>query len=419
MSDNLPEILRDTYLQRIPTLIEKEISYLEKSRKLLELNFPDHALLDIWNAAIHNLRRRVELYGVDIFLSAVKDEPGRKRYNANGDNIAERWTDVDDLVLIEGAARIGVLNRKAGKALEMINWMRNHASPSHDTNDSVTQKDVLGLALILEDNLFKAEMPAPGHSPSGLFEPVRGEHIDVERLEYFRTQIESYKNRDIRTVFGFMLDLLCSGIEPAYSNVLELFPTVWEKATEELKQMAGFRYHSFLQSTDSDDSPDKGARIRLLEFLVGRNAIRYIPDPARASIYRKAARQLAQAKDTPYGWSSEESAASSFAQYGNYVPNIAFEVVYQEILTVWCGNFWGRSGAHNLLKAFIFEVNPDKKIKIARLFQTNKRVQDELFQHNPNEKAVALLEELKNSVSLETFKTEIDVIIKHVRSLHS
>jgi len=35
-----------------------------------------------------------------------------------------------------------------------------------------------------------------------------------------------------------------------------------------------------------------------------------------------------------YGWSDEEKAAKSLAQFDPYVPSIAFEDVYQEILAV-------------------------------------------------------------------------------------
>ena len=53
-------------------------------------------------------------------------------------------------------------------ALEMINWMRNHASPAHDSDTIVTNEDVIAHALILQKNLFEDGLPDPGHSPAGL-----------------------------------------------------------------------------------------------------------------------------------------------------------------------------------------------------------------------------------------------------------
>ena len=108
---------------------------LDKASKLINLGFPEHSLLEIWNSGIHNLRRRVEAYSIDMFLSSISSMSGRKIYKKDGDTLSERWAGVDDENLIKGARQLGVLNKKAEKALEMIEWMRNHASPSHDSDD--------------------------------------------------------------------------------------------------------------------------------------------------------------------------------------------------------------------------------------------------------------------------------------------
>ncbi len=137
MTDNLPAILGEPSKDKFPATVDAEIGYLSQARKLLDAGFPDHSLLDIWNAAVHNLRRRIEAYGIELFSSAVKDEAGRKKFDKDGETLGERWSGVDDLTLINGATKLGVLNKKAGKSLEMINWMRNHASPAHGSDDAV------------------------------------------------------------------------------------------------------------------------------------------------------------------------------------------------------------------------------------------------------------------------------------------
>jgi hypothetical protein len=245
MSTNLPTLLETTSSEMVLVLAQRETDLLVQARKLYDGGFYDHALLDIWNAAVNNLRRRVESYGVDIFLSTTKDEPGRKKYVPDGDTLAERWTGVDDLVLIAGATRLGLLNKKAGKSLEMINWMRNHASPAHGSEHSVEKEDVIALALLLQKNLFEEPLPDPGHSASSLFEPTRSTLLTDEAVGLLKDQINGLRSQDVRVAFGFMLDLVCAGIEPAYYNVSLLFPTLWERAPEELRKTAGLRYHSF------------------------------------------------------------------------------------------------------------------------------------------------------------------------------
>jgi hypothetical protein len=224
MESNLPKLLDINTSDHFPILVEHENDLLAQARQLFDAGFYDHSLLDIWNAAIYNLRRRVEAYGIDLFLSVIKDESGRKKYDANGETISERWEGVDQIVLITGATRLGLLNKKAGKSLEMINWMRNHASPAHDSDHKVEKEDVIGLILILQKNLFEAPMPDPGHSISGLFDPISSSNLDEQQLDILRDQIRALRQADLRVAFGFMLDLLSKGEEPALKNVEALFP---------------------------------------------------------------------------------------------------------------------------------------------------------------------------------------------------
>lgn len=417
MTEHLPAILEEGSGDNFPALVERETDLLSQARKLFDAEFYDHALLDIWNAAISNLRRRVEAYGVDLFQSVVKEEPGRKKYNSEGETLAERWSGVDDLTLIAGATNLGLINKKAGKSLEMINWMRNHASPAHDSDHKVEKEDVIGLVLILQKNLFETSLPDPGHSVSGLFDPIKKSELGDEEIELLVDQINGLRVADIKVAFGFMLDLLCKGEEPALSNVWELFPVVWERANEDLRKAAGLRYHGYKLNPESDDSEDKGAAVRILDFLTEISGIRYIPDGARAAIYRRAAKKLASAKDTSYGWASEQRAAKTLKQFGPHVPSIAFTEVYQEILSVWCGNYWGRSTAFVSLKEFIDTLNSKKVMELAGMFRDNERVRAELFQSKPKKQAIALLKSLKDKVSIEAHKNEIDEIIEEVNSL--
>ena len=60
---------------------------LSTARRLFDSAFYPQCLLEFWSASIHNLRRRVEAYGVELFQSVVKDESGRKSFNEKGETI--------------------------------------------------------------------------------------------------------------------------------------------------------------------------------------------------------------------------------------------------------------------------------------------------------------------------------------------
>ncbi len=414
----LPEILDSGHLDSFPVLIEDERRLLTKAAELYRLGFGEYALLGIWNAAVGNLKRRVEAYGVDLWISVVQEESGRKKYDKDGSSLSERWEGVDDLVLIFGATNLGLLNKKAGKSLEMINWMRNHASAAHDTENKVEPEDVFALALLLQKNLFETPLPDPGHSVSGLFDPVKNSTLSDADVSLLRDEIKALRAQDVRICFGFMLDMVCSDKEPGITNAVNLFPEVWEKAGEEQRKTVGMKYHSLKFGAElGDENQSKNARNRILNLLVQLKGVRYIPDAARAQLYRRAAKKLAGAKDTAYGWKEEDVAATTLAQFGPHVPSVAFEEVYQEILAVWCGNYWGRSACFSILHDFVEQLGIDQIRQISRLFKTNERVRAELSQQKPKEKALELLDYFESKVSIEAIKDEIRKARKSVEIL--
>ena len=57
------------------------------------------------------------------------------------------------------------------------------------------------------------------------------------------------------------------------------------------------------------------------------------------------------------------------------------------------------------------------QLKIARLFASNDRVREELFQNKPNREAVELLNKIANSFSVESHITEVETIIDNIKKM--
>ena len=409
----IPDILEVTTKRENFPLDQYEIKVLATARGLFDAKFYPQCLLEVWNAAIHNLRRRIEVYGIDLFLSVVKDEGGRKSYNEKGESFSQRWANVDAEIVIQGARKLGLLKGKAAKVLETINWMRNHASPSHETEEEVEMQEVLPLVALLQSSLFSQALPTPGHSVAGLFKPVKENSLSAKELEIFADQIRSYRLEDIRTCFGFLLDLLCNGVDPAATNAKILLPVAWEKTNDDLKKMAGFRYHTY----STDPAADVNAKTRLLEFLIEVEGIAFIPEGVRATLYRDLAKRLANAKNTSYGWAKEESVAETIAQFGANVPSITFEEFYQEVLAVCCGNYWGRSDAYEYLEEFVLGLSTEQLREILRMFRENRRVQDELTLMSPKGFAIDLIRKIQGKFTFAANKKEAESTIDHVAKL--
>jgi len=416
---------KDMVIRKLAEVTEfEEIDEFEQTKitdagNLLELEYPGHSLMDIWNAAAHNLRRRIEAYSVDMFVSSVSTlSSGRRKYNEKGETLSERWSEVDDSVLIYGASQLKLIDKKTEKSLEMVNWMRNHASAAHESDFEVKKTDVIGLVQILAPNLFNTPMPDPVHSPISLIEAIKNDLLDDRQIELFKEQISNYRKSDIKIMYGFSMNQIITGELPAYDNITKLFPTIWELIDEESKKNIGKKYYDLSFSSTEDSSADKKALSRLFEQIVIVNGVGYMPDSCRSAIYRELAKKLAKAKDTVYGWASENAESRALAQVGPYVPASVYEDVYQEILCVWCGNYWGRSEAHNILEDFIFTIPHKDMIKVIKLFKTNKRAQEELFLPRPKKRAMELMERIKSELKIDAQKNVIDEVMEFVRQFN-
>ena len=397
---------------------EVERSILDEAFRLYDGGFFSHALLNLWSAAVHNLRRKVEAFSIDMFLAAIANESGRKSYKRDESTLEDRWDSVDDYILVKGAADLGLLSPKAGKTLEIINWMRNHISAAHYNNNEVTQKDFEVFATLLNENLFSIALPPPGYSVSEIFAPVKTAELDQEQIQILADHINTLKSNEIRVVFEFLLSMIVNPpSEIALKNARELFPCIWKIAREDHKQLAGDRYYRLRMNSEESVPDNKEAADRLLYLLVTLDGVKYIPPVLRAAIFRKAVKDLQTAKDTSYGWTMEVSAAKALVEFGTDVPSIAFEEVYQEIFAVWCGNYWGRSNAFTYLQPFVERLDESQLVTAAEMFKNNNRVRDELVNELPNGHAVNLLRNFKDRIPLEIQKNRIDLIICNVLSL--
>lgn len=247
--------------------------------------------------------------------------------------------------------------------------------------------------------------------------PGESKVLKPDKLALLADQIRGLKAGDLRVAFGFLLDLLGRGESPAVENTVELLPGAWEKASDELRKTAGLRYHSLILDPATNTAADKAAASRILDFLTEVEGIRFVPDGARARLYRRAAKKLRDAKDTSYGWANEEKAARTLAQFGPWTPPIAFDEVYQEIIAVTVGNHWGRSKAHAVLAPFFDKLNTNQTRQVARLFAENERVQEELFQAKPKAQAMALLKAMKAKLTISSHKDEVEEAIATVKAL--
>ena len=363
------------------------------------------------------MRRRVELYSVDLFISVAVSKNGDQcKYKSDGFTFSERWCGVKDSTLIDISYEIGLITAKTHKILESINWMRNHASGAHENSEEIKYNDVVSFALLIKENLLAAPNPKKINTPSKLMDDIKNIQCTEEKISLISQDAMALPNKLFLSFVDFLVGTVCSGEEPGSKNSTELMKIIWPKVPTSKRSEIGLKYQQLVYENVGKESANKVKQERLFELLISLDACEYIPDTIREMLFNRYAEDLDKAKNTTYGWANETAAALSLRQLGLKVPDASFDKLYSEILAVYCGNRWGRSTAYINLNEYIFTQTKKNMVRIAKLFVTSNRANSEMLFDKPKEYAIQLLTKIKENLAIISQQNEIDEVIRFIKN---
>lgn len=367
---------------------------------------PDYSLQLFWNAAMHNLKRRIELFSIDLFLSSI-DQEEAKQYDRDGKTFASRWSKIKDDSIIKGSKDIGLLNEKALHGMAHIQWLRNHCSAAHETDNPVTLKDAQAAALSLAANLFEVPMPDSIAIPSGFFEAMKKGLLSEKEIQNYGIRIKNMPKKESCNLNGFIVSNIRLGISPQYENSLELFPYFWETLSDVLRRDIGKSIMDLNVDPSKDDSPDKGGFKRLLKAIVKVRGAHYLPTSLSEALFRLRIKQLLEAKNTFYGWKGEEAVAKDLISLSSTLPsNEIKKSFFEAYLRVAFGNMWGRSEAYTILKPIIDGLSENEIVNFIE--SSIKSDYPDLCSALPRKYAKELFDTFKQRMQSETKKLDIE-----------
>lgn len=146
-----PKILRNP-IDPIYNFKESEIYSIKESEELISINKYSYSLIAFWTAVIINLQRRIESFGINIFLSITdKDEP----YNLNGNSLKDRWLSINEYKIIAYAKKLNLINHLTHDLINTLFWMKSNTN--EDENKNLTLQEILSIIYLIEKNLFLSE----------------------------------------------------------------------------------------------------------------------------------------------------------------------------------------------------------------------------------------------------------------------
>jgi len=133
-------------------LVEDEIYSLKEASELIILEKYSYSLFAIWSAVIINIQRRIENFGIEIFLNIIERDD---TFNKDGNTLKDRWLSINEFNLINYAQRINIINHITHDFITALYWMKSNTNEEKRRN--IDKEEVFSIVNLIEKNLFLSE----------------------------------------------------------------------------------------------------------------------------------------------------------------------------------------------------------------------------------------------------------------------
>ncbi|MGP5580035.1 hypothetical protein ACTXOF_05795 [Glutamicibacter arilaitensis] len=286
---NIDDSLAELGYERIA-----ESLYLSKFLAAVAAGLFDAALNYLWDETISELRKRVAGYDLSYFFDLAVGSASEQRKSLKQEEDLSKVTDQD---LIQAANRIGLVSDVGFQQLDLVRFMRNHASAAHPNQVELRAMQLLNF---LETCIVEV-----------ILLPENDAVVVIRRLlQNIKTQKLSQSDAD--TTGGTFdrlpedqADNLASGLSGIYTrvdtdaqtrdNVRLIIPKLWPHLSEDSRRQFGVRALRF--RINQDGTQAKLAR-ELLEAVDGAS---YLPDELKIPEIELALEDL---KNSHEGWNN-------------------------------------------------------------------------------------------------------------------
>ncbi|GEM63948.1 hypothetical protein SF1_19300 [Sphingobacterium faecium NBRC 15299] len=387
---------------------------INKAKTAIESGLNDAAINYIWNLAMYDLHKKIIVYGVDYFSSAIN-------WDGKPLKTLEDLREVKDYQLISGAFALGIIPSEAHFFLQQCREIRNNFSTAHLPMGEIDKFETFNFIKNCIKYVLTFDLPAPGLQIKDLVESLMVEKLDsVDEIEAI-IQGQSSK------VYGPILHNLFSSFikhdcDPNLKhNIKLLAPFLWEIVSDEVKSNIAAKFSSLR------DVKGKDAANEALEFLKVVKGVEFIPESFKEIIFKKHALFLIDAHN---GWDNfhyEPGYARDLASLGSNVPVSAIYTYVKAILLSFIGNRYGLANAAQEYNTLMITNLSQTGIRaLFSILSTDIDVIRELTNGSPAVRFLKVMDLIREKTMLpkqkELFefivKNKLPRIIKHFSSLY-
>lgn len=249
--------------------------YLSKFMMAVSAGLFDAALNYLWDETIGELRKRIVDYDLNYFFDLAATSP-EKRKELNGPDDLAKITD-DELIRL--AARMEFISPAGQAQLDLVRYMRNHASAAHPNQHELQPLSLLGyMETCIKEVITLPQSPTMVQT-SRLLANVKTETVTPELAASFTSLFDGLRREQTETLANGLFGIYVSPDSTALmrDNIRLLLPHLWGNLAEDTKFSFGVRFARFKANLDNTQAD------LAKEFLGAVGATSYLPADVRAA----------------------------------------------------------------------------------------------------------------------------------------
>jgi hypothetical protein len=366
--------------------------YLSKFLAAVGAGLFDAALNYLWDETVAELRRRVASYDLAYFYDVAVTSPERRKHLRTADDL----TRVEDQELIRAAREMALISDVGYQQLDLIRYMRNHASAAHPNQNDVLAFQLLGFLQTCIREVITLPESNEVAETKRLLKNVREGNVDPSTAsataEFFRGLGQVQADNIAAGLFGIYVEN--QSTEPARDGVRLLLPQLWPMVSEDQRQQFGMRYGRYVANGDNAQA----TLARQLLDVLGASA--YLPEPVRVAELAAAIDDLLMAHRGFNNFHTEPAPARRLNSLaGEHVPQAAQAPYVAALVEVFLTNGNGVAwSADPYYRDMISRFTPEEaEMAMRELF--DETVQSRLRWEIPSRKYAELLDLLDPKIT--------------------
>lgn len=363
--------------------------YLSKFAMAVSAGLFDAALNYLWDETVSELRKRIVGYDLAYFFDLAVSDPDKRKQLEDPEDL-EKLTDDE---LIRAAATVGFISALGQRQLDLVRFMRNHASAAHPNQHQLSPYQLLGYVETCIKEVITLPESQSMIDTSRLLANVKKQVLIDDEADDYTSLFEGLREDQLVAVGNGLFGIYVRPDSSTTSrdNVRILLPHLWPLLPESAKAAFGVRFSRFKGNLDL------GQAELAREFLEAVGASSYLPEDERAADISKVVDRLEAAH---VGWDNfyhEPPVARELDELVGQVPvPLGVRERYVEVLVnTALGRSSGVAWAANPIYHSLFSRMTPEEAGLALLQLTSQRNAAKLSYKEPRRQFDAMVDALE------------------------